>query len=94
MSNAAHTTVSLKALFASHGIPVRVRDNGHKFLVMAKDFHGVKAEGFSHYVVALIANAEGFTDVCGDAIGWSAFNGYREITLYKPGAVVRLGRAS
>jgi len=81
----------LAAHFASHGLRIRVRELGNKVRICPVA-RGERFEGFSHYHVALIANALGYTDVCGNRIGWSAFNGYRELTAYKPGAVVRVSR--
>ncbi len=83
------TSKELVAHFASHGIKVRVRELGNKHRICPV-VNGSRYEGFCHYTIALIANALGYTDALGNPIGWSAFNGYRELCAYKPGYVVRV----
>jgi hypothetical protein len=79
------TSQDVKEIFAAHGLKVRVRDLRNHFRICPVGRHE-----FPHYLIALIANAHGFTNVCGLPIDWASFNGYRELSAYKPGAIVRI----
>jgi hypothetical protein len=71
--------------FAAHGLKVRVRDLGRKFRICPRD-----GQAFDLERVSAIANGLGLTGPSGLPITRFVFNGSRELSAYKPGAIVRV----
>lgn len=84
MSNANHTSQSIKQAFAKGGIVVRVRDLGRAFRICPSRDN----TPFCKDAAASIAASIGLTCVLGTLGG--QFNGSRELIGYKPEMVIRL----
>ena len=85
------TSKDLKALLLGLGIKARIANQGNKFRVCPSrgDFWKEGRPAVLEAVNALV-KSHGFSDCLGEGFTQSSFNGEYELSVYKPGAIIRI----